>query len=72
MQTETAKPLRTQKGQDLIVHSTSKSALLIIMTVSCLLQVGKGYAGRANKSTTKAEAAAICEEGFASVEKLYL
>ena len=70
MQTETAKPLSTQKGQDLIVHSTSRIALL--MTVSCLLQVGKGYAGRANKSTTKAEAAAICEEGFASVEKLYL
>jgi len=34
--------------------------------------VGKGYAGRANKATTKAEATAICEEGFASVEKLYL
>ncbi len=39
---------------------------------NCLVQVGKGYAGRANKATTKAEAAAICEEGFASVEKLYL
>lgn len=37
-----------------------------------ILEVGKGYAGRANKATTKAEAAAICEEGFASVEKLYL
>ena len=40
---------------------------------SCiLLQVGKGYAGRANKATTKAEAAAICQEGFDSVEALYL
>ncbi|DBA67859.1 TPA: hypothetical protein ACH3X2_014202 [Trebouxia sp. C0005] len=37
-----------------------------------ILEVGKGYAGRANKATTKAEATAICEEGFASVEKLYL
>ncbi|KAL3155805.1 hypothetical protein ABBQ32_012817 [Trebouxia sp. C0010 RCD-2024] len=37
-----------------------------------ILQVGKGYAGRANKATTKAEAAAICQEGFESVEALYL
>ena len=37
-----------------------------------MVQVGKGYAGRANKATTKSEAAAICQEGFASVEKLYL
>lgn len=37
-----------------------------------LLQVGKGYAGRANKATTKAEAASICQEGFKSVEALYL
>ena len=36
------------------------------------LQVGKGYAGRANKAATKAEAAAICQEGFDSVEALYL
>lgn len=37
-----------------------------------ILETGKGYAGRANKATTKAEAVAICAEGFASLEKLYL
>ena len=53
----------------LIPHVPGSSLLLLYI---CMVQVGKGYAGRANKATTKAEAAAICEEGFASVEKLYL
>lgn len=36
------------------------------------MQMGKGYAGQANKAGNKAEAASICEEGFKQVESVYL
>lgn len=36
------------------------------------MQMGKGYAGQANKARNKAEAVSICEEGFTQVESVYL
>ena len=42
------------------------------LKLHCDMQMGKGYAGQANKAGNKADAASICEEGFKQVESVYL
>lgn len=42
------------------------------LNLHCNVQMGKGYAGQANKAGNKADAACICEEGFKQVESVYL